>query len=165
MYTYFYPANIPPYGADNVNVKKFGTEYYEQVLSTALSGNATATEMPDSLEKLEFPVLSRCVTPSVAIYRKQQEQWLRYRQRFIQTVVGSYADNSQPLNYAAETLVIDQRAGLANLPKESVGSGNDPTQGPDSKPPQTIIADATAIPGKGLLGRKVRARFAYGLPV
>jgi len=70
MYTYFYPANIPPYGADNVNVKKFGTEYYEQVLSTALSGNATATEMPDSLEKLDFPVLSRCVTPSVAIYRK-----------------------------------------------------------------------------------------------
>lgn len=74
MYTYFYPANLPPSGEENkenVNVKKFGTEYYEQVLSTALSGNETATEMPDSLDKLEFPELGRCVTPSVAIYRRQ----------------------------------------------------------------------------------------------
>lgn len=71
MYTYFYPANIPPFGAENVNVKKFGTEYYEQALSTALSGNETATEMPDSLDKLKFPELGRCVTPSVAIYRRQ----------------------------------------------------------------------------------------------
>lgn len=67
MYTYFYPANLPPSG----NTTKFGTEYYEQALSTALAGNETATEMPDSLDKLEFPELGRCVTPSVAIYRRQ----------------------------------------------------------------------------------------------
>jgi hypothetical protein len=66
MYTYFYPANVPP----SDDVKKFGTEYYEQVLSTALVGNVTQTEMPDSLDKLQFPELARCVTPSVAVYRR-----------------------------------------------------------------------------------------------
>jgi hypothetical protein len=39
MYSYFYPANIPPSSEENVDAKKFGTEYYEQVISTALVGN------------------------------------------------------------------------------------------------------------------------------
>lgn len=66
MYTYFYPANIPPKDA----ATKFGTEYYEQVLSTALVGNITATAMPDSLDKLTFPELARAITPSVSVYRR-----------------------------------------------------------------------------------------------